>query len=55
MIGCSLLPGNGGTETNRRKMRKQFFENHLNRTGGVLCTGHTLTDRIETTFLNLER
>lgn len=55
MIGCSLLPGNGGTETNRRKMRKQFFENHLNRTGGVLCTGHTLTDRIETTLLNLER
>ncbi len=55
VIGCSLLSGNKSTETTRRKTRKQFFENHLNRTGGILCTGHTLTDRIETTFLNLER
>lgn len=55
VIGCSLLPLPRPSETKRRKSRKAFFENHLHRTGGILCTGHTLTDRIETTFLNLER
>jgi tRNA(Ile)-lysidine synthetase-like protein len=55
VVGCSFVAWWKGTETSWRKQRQIFFSSHLQRTGGILCTGHNLTDHIETTLLNLQR
>lgn len=55
IVGCSLLPHIKSSETEWRKQRQDFFLSHMSHTWWILCTGHNLTDRIETTLLNLQR